>query len=108
MINFLFLLHCLLWDDYHAHYHDYLTGVVAEFLSIPRQHVIEFKNNANRSFQRLYSIHGSVAVPRSGRNKERTGVLYPFKGIVQRDLTGVETRLKRSALMNYSVAKCAF
>ncbi len=31
-----------------------------------------------------------------------------FKGIVQRDLTGVETRLKRSALMNYIVAKFAF
>jgi hypothetical protein len=26
------------------------------------------------------------------------------KGIVQRDLTGVESRLKRSALMNYLVA----
>jgi hypothetical protein len=32
----------------------------------------------------------------------------PFKGIVQRDITGVETRLKWSALMNYSVAKVAF
>jgi hypothetical protein len=31
-----------------------------------------------------------------------------FKGIVQRDLTGVETRLKRSVLMNYIVAKFAF
>jgi hypothetical protein len=31
-----------------------------------------------------------------------------FKGIVQRDLTGVETRLKRSALINDSVAKFAF
>jgi hypothetical protein len=31
-----------------------------------------------------------------------------FKGIVQRDLTGVETRLKRSALVNYIVAKFAF
>jgi hypothetical protein len=30
-----------------------------------------------------------------------------FKGIVHRDLTGVETRLKRSALMNYNVAKFA-
>jgi hypothetical protein len=28
-----------------------------------------------------------------------------LKGIVQRDLTGVETRLKRSALMNQVVAK---
>jgi hypothetical protein len=38
--------------------------------------------------------------------------LYPMitglKGIVQRDLTGVETRLKRSALMNYIVAKFVF
>jgi hypothetical protein len=33
---------------------------------------------------------------------------YWFKGIVQRDLTGVETRLKRSVLMNYTVAKFAF
>ncbi len=32
----------------------------------------------------------------------------PVKGIVQRDLTGVETRLKQSALMNYIVAKFAF
>jgi hypothetical protein len=32
----------------------------------------------------------------------------PLKGIVQRDLTGVETRLKRSALINYIVAKFAF
>jgi hypothetical protein len=32
----------------------------------------------------------------------------PFKGIVQRDLTGVETRLKRSTLMNSIVAKFAF
>jgi hypothetical protein len=31
-----------------------------------------------------------------------------LKGIVQRDLTGVETRLKRSALINYIVAKFAF
>ncbi len=32
----------------------------------------------------------------------------PFKGIVKWYLTGVETRLKRSALMNYIVAKLAF
>jgi hypothetical protein len=31
-----------------------------------------------------------------------------FKGIVQRYLTGVETRLKRSVLLNYIVAKFAF
>jgi hypothetical protein len=31
-----------------------------------------------------------------------------IKGIVQRDLTGVETRLKKSLLMNYIVAKFAF
>jgi hypothetical protein len=31
-----------------------------------------------------------------------------FKGIVQQDLTWVETRLKRSVLMNYIVAKFAF
>jgi hypothetical protein len=31
-----------------------------------------------------------------------------LKGIVQRDLTGVETRLKRSVLMNYIVTKFAF
>ncbi len=31
-----------------------------------------------------------------------------LKGIVQRDLTGVKTRLKRSVLMNYVVAKFAF
>ncbi len=30
------------------------------------------------------------------------------KGNVQRDLTGVKTRLKRSVLMNYIVAKLAF
>jgi hypothetical protein len=30
------------------------------------------------------------------------------KGIVQRDLTWVKTRLKRSILMNYIVAKFAF
>jgi hypothetical protein len=76
MTNFLFLLHCLLWDDYHDDNHDYLAGVVAEFLSIPRQHVIEFKNNANRSF------HGSVAIPRSGRNKERTRVLSPLNFVL--------------------------
>jgi hypothetical protein len=34
--------------------------------------------------------------------------IVALKGIVQRDLTGVETRLKRSALMNYIVAKFAF
>ncbi len=33
---------------------------------------------------------------------------YCVKGIVQRDLTGVETRLKRSVLMNYIIAKFAF
>jgi hypothetical protein len=37
-----------------------------------------------------------------------TTVHTAFKGIVQRDLTGVETRLKRSVLMNYIVAKFAF
>jgi hypothetical protein len=31
-----------------------------------------------------------------------------FKGIVQRDLTGVETRLKKSALLSYSVGKFPF
>ncbi len=31
-----------------------------------------------------------------------------LKGIVQRDLTGVETRLKRSVLINFIVAKFAF
>ncbi len=31
-----------------------------------------------------------------------------FKGIVQRDVRGVETRLKRSALMNYLVALVYF
>jgi hypothetical protein len=30
-----------------------------------------------------------------------------LKGIVQRELTGIETRLKRSVLMNYIVAKFA-
>jgi hypothetical protein len=30
------------------------------------------------------------------------------KGIVQRDLTGVETRLRQSVLMNYIVANLAF
>ncbi len=33
---------------------------------------------------------------------------FRFKGIVQRDLTGVETRLKRSILMDYIVAKFSF
>ncbi len=32
------------------------------------------------------------------------GSVKSFKSIVQRDLTGVETRLKRSVLMNYIVA----
>jgi hypothetical protein len=31
-----------------------------------------------------------------------------FKGIVQRDLTGVETRLKQSVLLSYSVGKFFF
>jgi hypothetical protein len=31
-----------------------------------------------------------------------------FKGIVQRDVRGVESRLKRSALMNYLVALVYF
>jgi hypothetical protein len=31
-----------------------------------------------------------------------------LKGIVQRDLTGVKTRLKRSVMMNYIVANFAF
>jgi hypothetical protein len=35
-------------------------------------------------------------------------VISCLKGIVQRDLTGVEIRLKRSALMNYIVAKFSF
>ncbi len=35
-------------------------------------------------------------------------ILPVFKGIVQRDLTWIETRLKRSVLMNYIVAKFAF
>jgi hypothetical protein len=32
----------------------------------------------------------------------------PFKGIVQRDLTGVETMLKKSVLSSYSVVKFSF
>jgi hypothetical protein len=54
------------------------------------------------------------AIPFSSFTKTRGVVAMkadlkkPVKGIVQRDLTGVETRLKRSALMNYSVAKAAF
>jgi hypothetical protein len=31
-----------------------------------------------------------------------------LKGIVQRDLTGVETRLKKSVLLSYSVGKFSF
>ncbi len=38
------------------------------------------------------------------RKRKNKGI----KGIVQRDLTWVETRLKRSVLMNYIVAKLAF
>jgi hypothetical protein len=34
--------------------------------------------------------------------------IQPIKGIVQRDLTGVESRLKRSALINYLVALVHF
>jgi hypothetical protein len=30
---------------------------------------------------------------------------FAFKGIVQRDVRGVESRLKRSALMNYLVGR---
>jgi hypothetical protein len=33
---------------------------------------------------------------------------WRLKGIVQRDLTGVKTRLKRSVMMNYIVANFAF
>jgi hypothetical protein len=33
---------------------------------------------------------------------------FRFKSIVQQDLTGVETRLKRSILMDYIVAKFSF
>jgi hypothetical protein len=35
-------------------------------------------------------------------------IINPFKGIVQPDLKWVETRLKRSVLINYIVAKFAF
>ncbi len=35
-----------------------------------------------------------------GMNRELLKYSYDIKGIVQRDLTGVETRLKRSVLMN--------
>ncbi len=38
----------------------------------------------------------------------RSVILQAFKSIVQRDLAGVETRLKQSSLMNYVVAKFAF
>jgi hypothetical protein len=31
-----------------------------------------------------------------------------LKGIVQRDLTGVETRLEKSVLLSYSVGKFSF
>ncbi len=33
---------------------------------------------------------------------------FSLKGIVQRDLTGVKTRLKRSVMMKYIVANFAF
>ncbi len=33
---------------------------------------------------------------------------FALKGIVQRDLTGVETRLKQSVLLSYSVGKFPF
>ncbi len=36
------------------------------------------------------------------------GVYLLLKGIVQRDVRGVESRLKRSALMNYLVALVYF
>ncbi len=38
----------------------------------------------------------------------RFNTSLPFKGIVQRDARGVESRLKRSALMNYLVALVYF
>jgi hypothetical protein len=40
-----------------------------------------------------------------GQNQKK---LVLLKVTVQRDLTGVDTRLKRSSLMNYVVAKFAF
>jgi hypothetical protein len=39
---------------------------------------------------------------------ELARAFYTCKGIVQRDLTGVKTRLKRSVMMNYIVANFAF
>jgi hypothetical protein len=38
----------------------------------------------------------------------RSTVKASFKGIVQRDLTGVETKLKKSVLLSYSVGKFFF
>jgi hypothetical protein len=35
-------------------------------------------------------------------------LISPLKGIVQRDLTGVETRLKQSVLLSYSVGMFLF
>ncbi len=40
--------------------------------------------------------------------QSETQEIPKLKGIVQRDLTWVKTRLKRSVLMNYIVAKFAF
>jgi hypothetical protein len=36
------------------------------------------------------------------------GLKVSLKGIVQQDLTGVETRLKKSVLLSYSVGKFFF
>ncbi len=38
----------------------------------------------------------------------RVSVSRMIKGIVQRDLTGIETRLKKSVLLSYSVGKFSF
>jgi hypothetical protein len=50
-----------------------------------------------------------IAAPYSQVNSDNSQQgPFSFKGIVQRDLTGVESRLKRSALINYLVALVLF
>jgi hypothetical protein len=60
---------------------------------------------------RLGTTQEYLYIKRSPPSPEGVGrgyLLVFFKGIVQRDLTGVETRLKKSVLLSYSVGKFLF
>jgi hypothetical protein len=72
---------------------------------------IHFPRACDKEACRKYLKNSQNVVNKQGPDcytGTKTVIFSILKGIVQRDLTGVKTRLKRSVMVNYIVANFAF